>query len=99
MRWSTTAAAGWRQWHDLRGEGAPGRDDDQRPVTGAHREGTGVSLLEDAQDVGDHLAATSGGPAPPDHDPLTNIGGGEPDLKPVAHAGSLLAGRSERFRH
>jgi hypothetical protein len=72
--------AGWRRWHDLPGEGAPGRDNDQLAVTGAHREGTGVSLLKNAQDVGDQLAATSRRPAPPDHDPLADIGGGEPDL-------------------
>jgi hypothetical protein len=84
--------AGWRRWHDLSGEGAPGRDNDEPPVTGAHCEGTGVSLLKDAEDVGDLLFATSCGPAPPDHDPLADISGSEPDLKPVAHVGSVLAG-------
>jgi hypothetical protein len=84
--------AGWRRWHDLPGEGASGRDNDQLPVTGAHCEGTGVSLLKNAQDVRDHLAAALCGPAPPDHDPLADIGGGEPDLKPVAHVGYLVAG-------
>ncbi len=79
-RWSSTAVAGWRRWHDLPSEGAPGRDNDQLPVTGAHCEGTGVRLLKNAQDVGDHLAATSRRPAPPDHDPLADIGGCEPDL-------------------
>jgi hypothetical protein len=79
-RWSRTAVAGWRRWHDLPGEGAPGRDNDQLPIAGAHCEGTGVSLFEDAQDVSDHLAATSHGGAPPDHDPLADVGGGEPDL-------------------
>lgn len=59
-RWSSTAVAGWPQWHDLPGEAAPGRDNDQLPVTGAHCEGTAVSLLKNAQDVGEHLAATSG---------------------------------------
>jgi hypothetical protein len=73
-------AARWRRWHDLPGEGAPDRDNDQLPITGAHCEGTGVSLLENAQDVGDHLAATWCRPAPPDHDPLADISGGEPDL-------------------
>jgi hypothetical protein len=86
--------AGWRR-HDLPGEGAPGRDNNQRPVTGTHCEGTSVSLLKDAQNVGNLLAATSCGPAPPDHDPLADISGGEPDLKPVAHVGSLLAGRAD----
>ena len=79
-RWSSTAAAGWRRRHDLPADGAPGRDNDQLPVTGAHCEGSGVSLLKNAEDVGDHLAATSRGPAPPDHDPLADIGEGEPDL-------------------
>jgi len=91
-RWSTAAVAGWRRRHDLPGESAPGRDNDQLPVTSADGEGSGVSLLEDSQDVGDNLTAISGRPAPPDHDPLADIGGGEPDLKPVAHVGSLLAG-------
>ena len=84
--------AGWRRWHDLPGESAHCRHNDQLPVAGTHCEGTGVSLLKDAQDIGDHLAAISCGPAPPDHDPLADIGGREPDLKPVAHLGSLLAG-------
>jgi hypothetical protein len=91
-RWSTTVGAGWRRWHDLPGESAPGRDNDQLPVTGAHCEGLGVSFLEDAEDVGDHVTAISCRPAPPDHDPLADVGGGEPDLKPVVHVGSLLAG-------
>jgi hypothetical protein len=72
--------AGWRRWHDLAGEGAPGRDNDQLPITCAHCEGTGVSFLKNAQDVGDLLAATSCGPAPPDHYSLADIGRGEPDL-------------------
>jgi hypothetical protein len=54
---------------------APGRDNDELPVTGAHREETGVSLLQNARNVGDHLGATSCGPAPPDHNPLADIGG------------------------
>jgi hypothetical protein len=72
--------AGWRRWHDFRSEGASGRDNEQLPITGAHCERTGVSFLKNAQDVRDHLAATSYGPTPPDHDPLADIGGGEPDL-------------------
>jgi hypothetical protein len=79
-RWSSTAAAGRRWWHDLPGQGAAGRDNDQLSVRGAHCEGSGVSLLKNAEDVGDHLAATFRGPAPPDHDPLADIGGCEPDL-------------------
>jgi hypothetical protein len=69
-----------RRWHDLPGEGAVGRDNDQLSVKGAHCEGTGVSRLKNAQDVGDRRAATSCGPAPPDHDPPADIGGCEPDL-------------------
>jgi len=75
----TAAVAGWRRWHDLTGEGAPSRDNYQLPIAGAHCEGTGVSLLKNAQDVGDHLAAISCGPTPPNHDPLADIGGGDPD--------------------
>jgi hypothetical protein len=71
---------GWRRRHDLPGEGTPGGDNDQLPVTGTDCEGTGVSLLKDAQDIGDRLAVTWCGPAPADHDPLTDIGGCEPDL-------------------
>ncbi len=50
--------AGGRRRHDLPGEGAADRDNDQLPVSGADREGTGVGLLKDAQDVGDRLAVT-----------------------------------------
>ena len=69
----------WRRWHDLPGEGPPGRDNHQLPIASAHREGPGVSFLQNAQDVGDHRATTSCGPAPPDHDPLADVGAGEPD--------------------
>jgi hypothetical protein len=79
-RWASTAVAGWRRWHDLPGEGTAGWDNDQLPVPGADCEGTGVSLLEDAQDVGDRLAVTWCGPTPADHDTLTDIGRCEPDL-------------------
>jgi hypothetical protein len=47
-------------------------------------------LLENAHDVGDLLAVIWAGPAPADHDPLTDIGRCEPDLEPVAHAGHLF---------
>jgi hypothetical protein len=53
-------------------------------------------LLEDAQDVGDLLAAIGGGAAPADHDPLADIGRCEPDLKPVAHACHLFPGSASR---
>jgi hypothetical protein len=52
-----------RRWHHLPGEGALGGDHDQLPVRGADREGPGVSLLKNAQDVGDLLAVTRSGPA------------------------------------
>jgi hypothetical protein len=77
---ASTALAGWRRWHDLPGEGAPGRDNDQLPGRGADCKGTGVRLLKDAQHVGNLLAVTWRGPTPADHDPLANIGGCEPDL-------------------
>jgi hypothetical protein len=78
-RWAGTAVAGRRR-HDLPREGPPGRDNDQLPVGGADCEGTGVSFLKDAQDIGDRLAAPWCGPAPADHDPLADVGGCEPDL-------------------
>jgi len=76
----STAAAGWRRWHDFPGEGEPGRDNDQLPVRGAHCERGSVGFLKDAQHIGDGLAVTWCGPAPADHDPLADIGGCEPDL-------------------
>jgi hypothetical protein len=79
-----------RRRHDLSGECALGGDHDKLPVGGADREGMGVMLLENAQDVGDLLAVIWAGPAPADHDPLTDIGRCEPDLEPVAHAGHLF---------
>jgi hypothetical protein len=81
-----------RRRHDLSGECAPGGDHDKLPVTGADREGSGVSLLENAQHVGDPLAVIWAGPAPADNDPLTDIGSCEPDHEPVAHASHLLGG-------
>jgi hypothetical protein len=51
-----------------------------------------VMLLENAHDVSDLLAIIWAGPAPADNDPLTDIGRGEPDLEPVAHAGHLFRG-------
>ena len=47
-RWASTAAAGWRRGHDFPGEGEPGRDNDQLPVTGAHCERASVGVLKDA---------------------------------------------------
>jgi hypothetical protein len=75
-----STAAGWRRWHDLPGEGEPGRDNDQLPVTGAHCERASIGFLKDAQYIGDGLAVTGCGPAPADHDPLADIGSCEPDL-------------------
>src|SRR5882724_13201034 len=71
--------------HDLPGERARAGDHDKLPAGRADREGIGVMLLKDPQDVGDLLAAIGAGAAPADHDPLAGIGRCEPDLKPVAH--------------
>ena len=79
-RWASTAAAGWRRWHDFPGEGEPGRDNDQLPVRGAHSERASVGFLKDAKHIGGGHAATWRRPAPADHDPLADIGGCEPDL-------------------
>jgi hypothetical protein len=87
--------AGGRWWDYFPGEGAPGRDHDEFPVPGADREGPGVRLLEKAQHVG-RLLAVSRSWAPADHDPLADIGAGQPDLQPVPHAGHLLAGQAAR---
>ncbi len=87
-----TALADGRWWHHFAGQRAPGGDYDQCPVTGADREGMAVVLLEDAQHVGDLVAIIWAGPAPADNDPLADVGGGEPDLEPVAHAGHLHLG-------
>jgi hypothetical protein len=86
------APAGGRRWYQFSGQGAPGRDDDQFPVTSADREGRGVSFLQDAQHVRYLLAVTRSWTAPPDHDPLSDVCGGKPDDQSVAHAGHLLAG-------
>src|SRR6266699_3079714 len=64
-----------------------------RPWSGPRR--TGVRLLENAQHVG-RLLAVSRARAPADHDPLADIGAGQPDLQPVPHAGHLLAGQAAR---
>jgi hypothetical protein len=72
------------RWHDLPRECPRARDDDQLSVGGADCEGIGVVLLEDAQNVGDLLAAIGAGPTPADHDPPTDVGGCEPDFEPVA---------------
>src|SRR6266487_2991383 len=88
---SGAAPAGGRWWHHFPGQGAPGWDHDQCPVTGTDREGPGAGLFKNAQHVGHLLAVARSGP-PADHDSLADIGGGEPDNQPVAHAGHLLAG-------
>jgi hypothetical protein len=86
------AARRRRRWYDLAGEGAGTGDHDQLPVAGAADcEGLVVCLLKDAHDVG-HLRAAFGAGPPADHDSLADVGGGEPDLKPVAHAGQLSWG-------
>src|SRR5216684_2020001 len=88
--WAGTTRADGRWWHYFPGQGSPGGDHDQSPVTGADREAMAVMLLENAHDVGDLLAIIWAGPAPADNDPLTDVGRGEPDLEPVAHAGHLF---------
>jgi len=72
--------AGRRRRYDLPGERAPCGDNDQVAVRGADCEGIGVSLLKDAQDVGDRLPVACRRPAPANHDPPADIGGCEPDL-------------------
>jgi len=84
------AAGGW-WWYHFPGQGAPGGDHHQVPITGADREGSGVGLFKNAQHVGHLLAVTRSWP-PADHHPLADIGGGEPDYQPVPHAGHLLPG-------
>ena len=88
------ARSAWRRcwWYDLAGERAGAGDHDQLPVAGAaDGEGLVVCSLKNAQDVGHLLAAFWAGP-PADHDPLADVGGGEPDLESVAHAGHLSWG-------
>src|SRR5215471_4965787 len=83
------ARSAWRRcwWYDLAGERAGAGDHDQLPVAGAaDGEGLVVCFLKDAQDVGQLRAVFGAGP-PADHDPLADVGGGEPDLEPIAHSG------------
>lgn len=79
--------------HDLPRKCPRVRDHDQLPIRGPHGEAIGVMLFEDAKDVGDLLAVIWAGPAPADNDPLTDVGPGEPDREPVAHAGHLFRAR------
>ncbi len=83
VRASAAVRAPW--WHHFPGEGAPGRNHDQGPVTGADREGLSVSPFKNAQHVGHLLGVTRSWRAPPDHDPPADVGGCQPDVKPVAH--------------
>src|SRR5260221_11726350 len=88
------ARAAWRRcwWYALAGERAGAGDHDQLPVAGAADcEGFVVCFLKNAQAVGHLLAASWAGP-PADHDPLADVGGGEPDLKPVAPTRPLSPG-------
>src|SRR5215470_13080333 len=92
--WGMLAGAARRRcwWYDLAGERAGAGDHDQLPVAGAADcEGLVVCFLKNAQDVG-HLRAAFGAGPPADHDPLADVGGGEPNLEPVAHAGHLSCG-------
>jgi hypothetical protein len=85
-----------RRRHDLPRKCPRVRDHDQLPIRGLHGEAIGVMLFEDAKDVGDLLAVIWAGPAPADNDPLTDVGPGEPDREPVAHAGHLFRGLAAR---
>ena len=82
--------------HDLPRKCPRVRDHDQLPIRGPHGEAIGVMLFEDAKDVGDLLAVIWAGSAPADNDPLTDVGPGEPDREPVAHAGHLFRGLAAR---
>ena len=85
--------------HDLPRKCPRVRDHDQLPIRGPHGEAIGVMLFEDAKDVGDLLAVIWAGPAPADNDPLTDVGPGEPDREPVAHAGhDTVTGRRRSWR-
>jgi hypothetical protein len=78
-RWPRSWPVGARR-HDLACEGASGGHDDPPSVGGADYKTAGVSLLKDAQHVGNLLAGTWSGPPPADYNPLADIGGCEPDL-------------------
>jgi hypothetical protein len=78
------------RWDCLAGQSTLGRNQHQFPVRSADRERGGVAGLKRAQDVGDLFAIAWNRSPPADHHPLANIGGGEPDLVPVAHAGHRL---------
>jgi hypothetical protein len=52
--------------HDLPGERALAGDHDKLPAGGTDREGIGIMVLENAQDVGDLLAAVRARPTPAD---------------------------------
>src|SRR5215471_8193374 len=79
-------------WHDLSGESAVARDDDEVLVARADGEGLRIGLFENAQHVV-HLRAVSRSWPPADDDPFADIGGGEPELEPVTHAAHRPAGQ------
>ncbi len=80
-----------RRRHDFPGEHARAGDHDTLPGGAADREGIGVTLFENAQDVGDLFAAIRAAPAPADHDPLADIGG------PLAGSALVTCSGARRF--
>src|SRR5215475_1215382 len=91
--------AAWRRcrWHDFPGERTGARDDDELAVAAAaDLEEVVVCVFEDAQHVGHLRGAVQFRWAPADRDPLADVGGGDPDHEPVAHAGHLHAGEPRR---
>src|SRR6185437_16091551 len=86
------AGPAWRRrWYDFPGERAGARDDNELAVAAAaDLEELVVCVFEDAQHVGHLRGAIQLWWAPADGDPLADIGGGDPDHEPVAHAGDLL---------
>ena len=87
----------WRRrwWYDFPGERTLAGDHHELPVAAAaDLEALVVGVFENAQHIGHQLAAIQLCWAPADGDPLADIGGCDPDLEPVTHAGHLLAGQT-----
>jgi hypothetical protein len=80
---------------DFAGERALAGNDHQFAAGRADAEGAAVAVLESAEYAGD-LAGDVAGPAPADHHPPADVGGGEPGLEPEAHAGQPPAGPVRR---
>jgi hypothetical protein len=86
LRWPSIAGRGRRGRHYLSGDGPLSRDHDQLPTSLADSEGIGTVLLERAEDIGHLSVGLCPRRAPADHNPLTDVGGRKPNLKPVTHA-------------